>query len=192
MALQILLIWAKGPPTLVEDQAVKAALAAAQRIFGYLTLNIWGEVNREEEGPLPSSIGYTEAQDFVDADFGEAADIMRIRDLYLDASHRLGAPVYVLFIVPAGELHKCNGFSILKGYCSVLPVPTGVPGTADGHTYAHEIGHGLSLVHSTDTANLMFPYRVVPPSALSGDAITEEQSVAMMRFLKANLPLREK
>lgn len=191
MALQILLIWAKGPASSQQDQAVKAAIATAQQIFATLTLDIWGEVNREEEGPLPSSIGYSEAQDYVDVDTVSAADFQRIRDLYLDASHRFGTPVYVLFVVPAGELQNCNGFSIRGGYCSVVPVPTGVPGTADGHTYAHEIGHGLSLSHTQDTGNLMFPYRVVPPSSLSGDAITTEQYKQMRSFLQANPSLSQ-
>jgi hypothetical protein len=189
MALQILIIWAKGPPSDNDDQAVKQALATAQSIFGTLTLDVWGEVNREEDGPLPSAVGYSEAQDYADVNSVKAVNLQHTRDLYLDASGRLDDPVYVLFIVPAGELKNCNGYSIRSGYCSVLPVPTGIPGTADGHTYAHEIGHGLSLPHVDDTANLMFPYRVVPPGILSGDGIAIDQYLAMGGFLKANLPL---
>jgi hypothetical protein len=191
MALQILLIWAKGPPSNAENQAVRAAIADAQRIFGTLTLAIWGEVNREEEGPLPNLIGYTDAQDFVDANSASGRDVLRVRDLYLDANHRLATPVYVLFVVPQDELHNANGFSLLGGYCSVLPVPTGLPGTADGHTYAHEIAHGLGLPHVDSTANCMFPYRIVPPSALSGDELTTDQKVAMRSFLQAHLSLSE-
>jgi len=183
MPLQILLIWAKGPPSSTDRQAVMGALATAQNIFSTLPLALWGEVNREEEGPLPSSVGYSEAQDYADVDTVSSVNLQRTRDLYLDASHRLKEPVYVLFVVPAGELKNCNGYSVRGGYCSVLPVPTGVPGTADGHTYAHEIGHGLGLVHSDDTKNLMFAYRVVPPSALSGDGIEIDQYKLMRSFL---------
>lgn len=183
MALQILLIWAKGPPSDADEAAVRNALATAASIFISLPLEIWGQVNREEGGPLPSGIGFTEAQDYVDADLADADDIEHIRDLYLDASHRLKTPVYVLFVVPAGELENANGFSVRGGYCSVLPVPTGEWGTPDGHTYAHEIGHGLSLPHVDDTGNLMYPYRVVPPSSLSGDTIEIDQFKQMRAFL---------
>jgi hypothetical protein len=191
MALQILLVWAKGPPGVADEQAVKAAIATAQEIFGVLSLAIWGEVNREEEGPLPNMIGYTEAQDYVDANLASAAAFMQVRDLYLDASHRLAEPVFVLFVVPAGEIQNANGFSVRGGYCSVLPVPTGQPGTADGHTYAHEIAHGLSLSHDADTDNLMFAYRVVPPDGLSGDTLTVAQYKQMRAFLQANPSLSE-
>jgi len=140
---------------------------------------------------MPSSIGYTQAQDYVDSSSVSGQAFARTRDLYLDASHRLEQPVYVLFIIPAGELRDANGFSLLSGYCSVVPVPTGVPGTADGHTYAHEIGHGLGLGHVDDTQNLMFPYRIVPPSSLSGDTLTTEQKLAMRSFLQAHPSLSQ-
>jgi hypothetical protein len=170
---------------------VETAIATAQSIFSTLTLAIWGEVNAEEEGPLPNIIGYTEAQDYVDADTASAADVEKARDFYLDASHRKEAPVFVLFVVPADEMRNANAFSIRNGYCSVVPVPSGVLGTADGHTYAHEIGHGLSLGHTDDTGNLMFPARVVPPGTLSGDGITTAQYKLMRAFLQANPSLSQ-
>jgi hypothetical protein len=191
MALQILIVWAKGSPSTSDQGAVLAALQTAQAIFTTLTLNVWGQVNLEEQGPLPSSIGYTEDQDYVDADGVAAKALRKVRDLYLDANRRLAAPVYVLFIVPVGELKSANGFSLRGGYCSVMPVPTGAFGTADGHTYAHEVGHGLSLVHSDDTQNLMCPFRVLPTGLLSGDTLTVDQYKQIRAFLKAHQSLLE-
>jgi hypothetical protein len=184
MALQMLTVWAKGPPGNKDKEAVRGALQTAQEILK-LTLDNWGQVNLEERGPLPNLIGYTEDQDYVDADAAKAQEVARVRDLYLAASHRdISKPVYVLFVVPAGEVVGANGFSIRRGYCSVVPVPTGVPGTADGHTYGHEIAHGLSLKHLNDTQNLMFPFRMLAPDKLSGDELIEEQYIQMRRFLQ--------
>lgn len=183
MALQMLTVWAKGSPSNKDKGAVEGALQTAQAILK-LTLDNWGQVNLEEQGPLPNLIGYTEDQDFVDADAASAREIAHVRDLYLNASRRGKTPVYVLFVVPAGEVVGANGFSIRRGYCSVLPVPTGVPGTADGHTYAHEIAHGLSLEHLNDTKNLMYPFRIFAPSKLSGDALIDGQYVQIRRFLQ--------
>lgn len=192
MPLQILLIWAKGPPRPNELRAVAGALDYAERIFNTIELAVWGQVNREEEGPLPSTVGYDEDQDYVLVDSVAGAALAKVRDLYLDASHRKDNPVYVLFIVPAGEILDANGFSLGGGYCSVLPVPTGVEGTADGHTYAHEIGHGLSLPHVDDTNNLMYPYRVVRAERrLSGDNIEVDQYKLMRAFLGKNPSLLE-
>jgi len=194
MPLQILLIWAKGRPSIADVRAVERALADAAAIFdpNKLPINIWGQVNREEEGPLPSAIGYTDAQDYVDSNSVRGRDFARVRDFYLDASHRLKTPVYVLFVVPAGELYDANGFSLLEGYSSVLPVPTGVMGTADGHTYAHEIGHGLSLDHVDETDNVMYPYRVVARTGkLSGNDIGIAQYKQMRAFIQKHPSLVE-
>jgi hypothetical protein len=190
MALQILLVWAEGPPEPEEVEVVMKALGRAQRIFNTLApnalpFNIWGQVNREEQGPLPATVGYTEDQDYVLAGSVAGDALAHVRDLYLDASNRGESPVYVLFIVR--EILGANGFSLGSGYCSVLPVPTGVEGTADGHTYAHEIGHGLSLPHDKDPDNLMYPYRVVQGEhQLSGDDITVDQYKLMRTFLAKN------
>lgn len=193
-ALQMLVVWAKGPPSDSDVTAVAWALRGARAVFDpiKLGLDVWGQVNRGEDGPLPSSIGYTDAQDYCDADSAPGEDVARIRDRYLDANRRLDAPVYVLFIVPPGQLHNANGFSLVGGYCSVLPVPTGVAGTADGRTYAHEIGHGLSLDHVDDKKNLMYPYRVVAKSLkLAGHDIEVPQGVEIVRFLKQHRSLIE-
>ena len=187
MPLQILVVWAKGPATPNDVEKVSGALVYAQHIFGAdkLPLAIWGQVNCEEAGPLPSGVGYTEAQDYVLVDSVAGKALAKVRDLYLDARGRKDNPVYVLFIVPAGELIGANGFSLASGYCSVLPVPTGVEGTADGHTYAHEIGHGLSLPHDDDPDNLMYPYRVVKAQhRLSGDDIEVPQYKLMRAFIQ--------
>jgi hypothetical protein len=187
MQLQILRIWAKGRPGQQDVAEVEAALLRdAQNIFNPLTFKICGEVNLKEQGPLPNAIGFTEAQDYVDANTANGQALAKVRDYYLDASHLLGKPVYVLFVVPAGELKNANGFSLLSGYCSVLPVPTGVEGTADGHTYAHEIAHGLSLEHVEDSNNLMYPYRRIPNKGLSGDTLTVDQKKDMRGFLSKN------
>ena len=183
MPLQILRIWAKGKPGRDDEANVDAAITNAQNIFKFLTLKVWGEVNLEEQGILPNAIGFTDAQDYVDADTADGQAIATVRDYYLDANHRQGKPVYVLFVIPAGELRNANGFSLLSGYCSVVPIPTGVAGTADGHTYAHEIAHGLSLEHVQNPNNLMYPYRQVPNHGLSGDALTVEQLKGMRGFL---------
>jgi hypothetical protein len=174
MALQILRVWAKGPPIKQDETLLNDTLKIAGKIFGTLTLQTWGDVNLKEKGPLPDKIGFKD-QDYVDADTADAKSVERARDLYLDANHRLAEPVYVLFVVPAAQLQNANGFSLRSGFCSVLPVPTGAWGTPDGHTYAHEIAHGLSLGHVQDTDNLMYPYRVVEKNVLSGDALTVAQ-----------------
>lgn len=187
MPLQILCVWAKGPPKPQEQSEVTAALQRASSILTPITVTAWGHVNLGEAGPLPNLIGYTEEQDYVDAKTANAVTVERTRNLYLEASDRLINPVYVLFIVPAGEMKGANGFSIRSGYCSVLPVPTGETGTADGHTYAHEIAHGLSLPHVDDPNNLMFPYRV-HLGKLSGDALIELQFIAMNKFVREQCP----
>jgi hypothetical protein len=187
MPLQILLVWAKGSPEFDEVEAVMRELRVASTIFNTLPFALWGEVNRKEKGPLPSTIGYTDAQDYVLVDSVAGADLAKVRDFYLDANDRKDNPVYVVFIVPAGEILDANAFSLGGGYCSVLPVPTGVEGTADGHTYAHEIGHGLSLPHVDDPDNLMYPYRVVSGEhRLSGDNIETDQYKLMRTFLGKN------
>ncbi len=194
MSLQILLVWAKGNPSTADRTAVTQTIADAQAIYNQkslgapiLSLEIWGEVNVEEEGILPNDIGYTDDQDYVDAGSAEGVKLAKVRDYYLSANHRREKPVFVLFVVPAGELKKANGFALLNGYCAVLPVPTGVPGTADGHTYAHEIGHGLSLVHINDGSNVMYPFRWFGTD-LSGNILEDDQYGQFGTFIRRQHP----
>lgn len=194
MGLQILLVWAKGNPSTTDHTAVMQAIADAQTIYNQkslgapiLDLEIWGQVNLEEEGILPNDIGYTDDQDYVDARSADGVKLAKVRDFYLSANGRLENPVFVLFVVPPGELKNANGFALLDGYCAVLPVPTGVWGTADGHTYAHEIGHGLSLVHDNDGANVMYPFRSIGTD-LSGNNLVEDQYGRFGRFIRSQHP----
>ena|SRR5215469_11079968 len=153
-----------------------------QSFRGNLDWNV-SEVNKEEEGPLPQGLGYNEDQDFIDADSPGAQQIAKNRNLYLEASYLERA--LVLWIVPQGEIANANAFSLLGGYCCVLPIPpqNSKPGDPDYHTYAHEIMHGLGLQHADDPANLMYPYRRVQ-NQLSGDSLTENQVGLVSKSLK--------
>jgi hypothetical protein len=183
--LNILLVWVEGKPIknytdIVEktlDQAITSILCPPFKKF-----KIIGDVNKGEKGPLPISIGYTEDQDHVDANAADAKNIISARDFYLKASDLVDNPPYILFVVPPDKISGANAFSIRFGYCSVVPVPTGKDGTADAHTYAHEIGHGLGLKHTDDTDNLMYPYRK-EGNKLSGNSLTNDQISTMATFL---------